>query len=490
MPARYLLHPTFVALKRTRIFRKGEELELTIERYAFGGQGIARVATESGQFTVFVENTFPGQLVRARVVACKARHATCALIDVVRRSPDEADTGFQEIPGAPYARVPIDVQRKFKEETVLELFARIGGIEDVEAVHAGWVASPAVWHYRNKMEYSFGAIVHNPATGEKEDRFGLGFKRRGTWWAIENLDRDSGLFDQDVEEGLAEIRTWCEATGLPPWHAPRREGFYRFLAVRKSRKTGGLLVNLVTTSHGIERFDLEGFTALLRQLWGARLEGLLHTINDDTGERVEARDGQRRLVTGREHLEETLNGLTFHVQMPSFFQTNPASAEMLYAEVVRAVQEGPKDGAVLDLFCGTGTIAQLIARGTDAEVVGVELAETAIADAEASAARNGLGRIRFHAADVGKFLDAHPEYAGRIACAVVDPPRAGIAPKTLQKVIALGAQRIVYVSCNPATQARDVAVLQEAGYRLKHLKLVDQFPHTAHVETIAIFEPE
>lgn len=489
MSARYLGPPTFGALKRTRIFRKGQELDLTIERYAFGGQGIARVETEAGSFAVFVENSFPGQRVKARVVACKARHAECALVDVLERSPLEAETGYQEIPGAPYARVPIEVQRQHKESTVLDLFTRIGGEGAVAEVFAGWVASPAVWHYRNKMEYSFGAIVHNPETGEKEDRFGLGFKRRGTWWAVENLDRDSGLFDADVEGSLAEVRRWCEATGLPAWHAPRREGFFRFLAVRKSRHSGGLLANLVTTSSGIEEFDIEGFKDLLRAKWGARLEGLLHTVNDDTGERVEARDGQRRLVFGREHLEETLNGLTFHVQMPSFFQTNPASAERLYAAVVEAVESGPQ-GAVLDLFCGTGTIAQLIARGTEAEVVGVELVETAVADARASAVRNGLERIAFHAADVGKFLDSHPEYAGRIGCAVVDPPRAGIAPKTLQKVIALGAKRLVYVSCNPATQARDVAVLREAGYRLKQLKLVDQFPHTAHVETVAIFESE
>jgi len=476
-------------LKRARIFRKGEELELTIDRYAFGGKGIARVATESGPFTVFVENTFPGQRVRARVVSCKPRHAECSLVDVLERADVEQETGFQEIPGAPYARIPIELQRRYKEETALELFSRIGGQTDLQARYAGIVASPDSWHYRNKMEYSFGAIVHNPETGEKEDRFGLGFKRRGTWWAVENLDRDSGLFDADVESSLHRIRAWCEATGLPAWHAPRREGFFRFLAVRKSRKTNGLLANLVTTSHGGDRFDIEAFTALVQDLWGDRLEGLLHTVNDDTGERVEARDGQRRLVYGSETLHEELSGLTFQVQMPSFFQTNPASAERLYAEVVKAVEHERPTGVVLDLFCGTGTMAQLIARGTPAEVVGVELVPAAVDDARRSAARNGLERVVFHAADVGKFLEAHPEYTGRIACAVVDPPRAGIAPKTLQKIAALGAARIVYVSCNPATQARDVVLLEQWGYRLKQLQLVDQFPHTAHVETIAIFEP-
>ena len=184
--------------------------------------------------------------------------------------------------------------------------------------------------------------------------------------------------------------------------------------------------------------------------------------------------------------------------MSSFFQTNPACAQALYAEVIAAVDATPEEQSawlplstgefIMDLFCGTGTIAQMLARHTGKPIIGVDIVEQAIEDARKSARNNGTDNIEFHAADVGKFLLEFPEYKGRIQSIVLDPPRAGISPKSLRKVIRMGAPRIVYVSCNPATQARDIVILREFGYELKRLKLVDQFPHTAHVEAIAVFE--
>jgi 23S rRNA (uracil-5-)-methyltransferase RumA len=250
-------------------------------------------------------------------------------------------------------------------------------------------------------------------------------------------------------------------------------------------------VNLVTSSAGLDAFDLAGFEDQIRHLFGPqRVAGILHTINDDTGERVEARAGTTRVLSGAERITEVLHGLSFDISMSSFFQTNPGSAQRLYAEVLAGVETEslrPND-VVLDLFCGTGTIAQLLARSCDRPVVGVDIVESAIEDARISADRNDTTGITFHAADVGKFLLEHPEYTGRIGAIVLDPPRAGISPKSLRKVIRLGAPRIVYVSCNPATQARDMVTLREFGYELKQFKLVDQFPHTAHIESVAIFD--
>ena len=476
---------------RARKYRRGESLDLDITGYAYGGKGIAKVDTEDGQFTVFVQNAYPGQRVRARVTNCKARYAECSLDEVLERAPDEVELPYQPIPGAPYAAVPIARQHALKVDTTMELFRRIGEVADVEARFQGMIASPSHWHYRNKMEYSFSAIVHDLDTGEKVDRFGLGFKHRGTWWAVEDLDRDSGLFDEDVERDLHQIRAFCEASGLPAWHPPKREGFFRFLVVRKSFAEGTLLVNLVTSSAGLKRWDMAGFVALLHRLWPGRVAGVLHTINDDTGERVEARAGKTRVVDGAERITEVLHGLAFDISMSSFFQTNPQSAERLYQEVVDAVlheQDGLEGEVIMDLFCGTGTIAQLLARATGRPIIGVDLVESAIADARISTQRNGNDGIQFYAADVGKFVLDYPEYTGRIRTIVLDPPRAGISPKTLRKVMRLGAPRIVYVSCNPATQARDLKTLGEWGYAFKSFKLVDQFPHTAHVESVAIFE--
>ena len=472
-----------------RTFHKGEELRLTIEDMAFGGKGIARVETEKGPFVVFVQNAFPGQVVDAQVAKCKARHAECRLLRVVEPADFEVDLPYQPIPGAPYATVPMEKQHEWKARTALDLYRKIGEVEDLDTLYQGFVPSPLDWHYRNKMEYSFSEIRHDLATDEKVDDFGLGFKHRGTWWAVENLDADSGLFDALVESTLHKVREWCEATGLPAWHPPKREGFFRFLVVRKSYADDGLLVNLVTTSDA--PLDAEGFVECIRGLWGDRVKGILHTLNDDKGERVEAREGLSRVIWGDSTVTEVLHGLSFGISMGSFFQTNPTSAERLYAEVLALALEGvenrPQD-VIMDLFCGTGTIGQLVAKHANTPVVGVDIVPSAIEDAREAAKRNGLTGVEFVAADAGKFLLENPEYQGKIHTVILDPPRAGISPKTLRKVMRLGAQRLVYVSCNPATQARDLVVLRAQGYALKSLKLVDQFPHTAHVEAVALIE--
>ena len=472
-----------------RTFHKGQELRLTIEDMAFGGKGIARVETEKGPFVVFVQNAFPGQVVDAQVAKCKARHAECRLLRVVEPADFEVDLPYQPIPGAPYATVPVEKQHEWKARTALDLYRKIGEVEDLDTLYQGFVPSPLDWHYRNKMEYSFSEIRHDLATDEKVDDFGLGFKHRGTWWAVENLDADSGLFDALVESTLHKVREWCEATGLPAWHPPKREGFFRFLVVRKSYANDGLLVNLVTTSDA--PLDAEGFVECIRGLWGDRVKGILHTLNDEKGERVEAREGSSQVIWGDSTVTEVLHGLSFGISMGSFFQTNPTSAERLYAEVLALALEGvenrPQD-VIMDLFCGTGTIGQLVAKHANTPVVGVDVVPSAIEDAREAAKRNGLTGVEFVAADAGKFLLENPEYQGKIHTVILDPPRAGISPKTLRKVMRLGAQRLVYVSCNPATQARDLVVLRAQGYALKSLKLVDQFPHTAHVEAVALIE--
>ena len=183
-------------------------------------------------------------------------------------------------------------------------------------------------------------------------------------------------------------------------------------------------------------------------------------------------------------------GLDFEISMQSFFQTNPKCAEKLYQKVVDYVLEtDEKQEVIMDLFCGTGTIGQILANQIpDADVIGVDSVPEAIEDAKENAKRNGIKGLTFFTADVGKFLQNFPQYTNNISTVVLDPPRAGIAPKTLKKVVQLNASRIVYVSCNPATQARDSDYLLSVGYQLKKLSFIDQFPHTSHVESIALFE--
>ncbi|RNC87114.1 MAG: 23S rRNA (uracil(1939)-C(5))-methyltransferase RlmD [Winogradskyella sp.] len=478
--------------ERNKFVKRGQILELLIEDYAFGGKGIARIRNEHGEFVVFVPNTLPGQLVKAQVKKSSKTYAECKLFEVLKSSDDEVDMPYQDIPGAPYIKLPIKLQHNYKKQSTLELFKRIGKVKDIETKFDEFVSSPNTFHYRNKMEYGFSAIGYNRELKTDVDEFTLGFKKRGTWWCGENLNNDSGLFDEQVEDNLKLIRQYCEKTGLLPWHAPRKEGFFRYFVVRKSYKTNRLLFNLVTTSYDLPKFNLEKFSNHLIELFGERVAGLLHTTNDEIGDRTIATTGEISLVYGDDKIVEELLGLNFEISMKSFFQTNPKSAEKLYSKVIEYAIENKKaidNTVVLDLFCGTGTIGQILAsKSENAQIVGVDIVASAIEDAKANAKRNNIEGLKFYAADVGKFLNEHPEYKNQIRTIILDPARAGIAPKTLKKIINLGAERLVYVSCNPATQARDTEQLMQAGYEIKNLSLVDQFPHTAHIETVVLFE--
>lgn len=474
------------------MFSRAEVVTLTISDYAFGGRGLARVPTEEGDFIVFVDNTWPGQEVRARIVKKRSRHAEASLIEVIKRAPEEETGRFQEISGAPYIFVPVSAQEEAKKKATLEIFRRIGGVKDPYLIFDSFISSPEHYFYRNKMEYSFSSIGHDMQTGEDiDDDFALGFKHRGTWWKVESLDKPSGLFDEEWEAFLPELRAFLKSSGLPAWHPPQKKGFFRHIVVRKSFHQNQLLINLVTSSDGLKKFPMAEFTHFLKDKLGDKLAGLQHTVNDNVADRSKIENGECVLLYGKPVVIEKLFGLEFEISMESFFQTNPKCAELLYNKALDYVfeEEIQPGDVVMDLFCGTGTIGQILAgRQSKVRIIGVDIVAEAIEDARRNAKRNGIEGIEFYAADVGKFLREYPNFAGKIRTIILDPPRAGIAPKTLQKVIELGAKDIVYISCNPATQARDSDILLQGGYALKKISLVDQFPHTGHIESIAKYQ--
>jgi 23S rRNA (uracil-5-)-methyltransferase RumA len=470
--------------------KRGEIIEVDITDVAFGGNGIAKIATEQGDFVVFVPNTFTGQRVKARITNKRKKHAECKLVEIVNKSSLELDVPYQPISGAPYITLPIEVQKEFKYNSCINIYKRIGKVENIEEVFDEYIESPAFYHYRNKMEYSFSSIGYDLETKEEFDGFALGFKKRGTWWIVENLEQDSGMFDTEFEDKLNLIREFCIKTGLPAWHPPKKEGFFRFLIVRKSYQNNQLLIKLVTSDTNIGLFNFKAFTDYIVELFGDRVAGVLHTINNDIGDNAQSRLGNETLLYGKSTISENLLGLSFDVSMQSFFQTNPKCAELLYQKAIAYAVENNStiaDGLVMDLFCGTGTIGQLIAAKTNTKVIGVDIVEEAIENAKENAVKNNIKNVEFFAADVNKFLFEYPQYKNQISTIILDPPRAGIARKALLKVIELNAKQIVYVSCNPSTQARDMEDLFAGGYQLKKISLVDQFPHTAHVEAVALF---
>lgn len=471
--------------------KRGDEIELRIEDYAFGGKGIVKIETENGKYVLFVENTIPGQLVKARIAKKRKKYAECKLVEVLEKSPDEIELNYQAISGAPFITLPIELQQSYKKTSTLAQYTRIGEIDGIEEVFDVYLGSPEAFNYRNKMEYSFSTIRQDLETGEElDDQFAMGFKTRGTWWKVENLDAPDGLFDAEFETVLKEIRNYLESTNLLAWHPPKKIGFYRHLVVRKSFDLNKLLINLVTSSQDIDAFDKIAFKDFMVELLGERLAGLQHTVNDDVADRAKIENGQNGLLYGEPVVLEKLLGLDFEISMESFFQTNPKSAERLYSKAIEyaQLQFDLKDQLLMDLFCGTGTIGQIMASQIEGvKVVGVDIVPEAIEDAKRNAKRNKIENLEFYAADVGKFLVEYPNFTNQIHTIMLDPPRAGIAPKTLKKVMDLNAKQIVYISCNPATQARDAKELRDNGYELKKLSLVDQFPHTSHIEAVALF---
>ena len=476
------------------MFKRSDVITVDITGYAFGGKGVAKMKTEQGEYVIFVENSFPGQKVTARIAKKRKRFAEAKLIEVIERSPIEKISSFQEISGGPYIYVPVAEQEKVKKQAALEIFRRIGGVENPEHYFDVFISSPDHFFYRNKMEYSFSSIEHDKITGKDIDNaFALGFKRRGTWWKVESLEKPSGLFDEQWETILPELRAVLKDTDLPAWHPPKKTGFFRHIVVRKSFYQDQILINLVTSSECVEKFNTDIVVNFLKQKLGNRLAGVLHTINNNVSDRAKIEKGQCKVLYGGSVIIERILGLDFEISMESFFQTNPRSAEMLYNKALDYVFEEnlTSDNVVMDLFCGTGTIGQLMtSRNAEVQIIGVDIVDEAIADAKRNAKRNGIKNIKFYASDVGKFLREHPQYKGRIKTIILDPPRAGIAPKSLIKIIELGAENIVYISCNPSTQARDTDTLIKAGYGLEKLSFVDQFPHTGHIESIAKYKIE
>lgn len=470
--------------------KRGQVLDLEITATAFGGKGITKIPSEQGDYVLFTPNTIKGQAIKARVVKKKSKYAECKLVEVVTPSKDEVTTPYQPISGAPYSNLPIHLQKENNQQNALELYKRIGKVENIETIFDEYIDSPKIWHYRNKMEYSFSAIGYDVEKKEEFDGFALGFKKRGTWWIVENLNKDGGLFDEEFENKLIEIRKFCEQSGLPAWHPPQKVGFFRYLVVRKSYLTNQFLIKLVTSDSNIEKFDFPAFVDLLKNLFGDRIAGILHTINNDIGDNSQSRLGHENVLYGDNVIIEELLGLKFEISMQSFFQTNPECAKLLYKKVIEYAFENNdsiEDGVIMDLFCGTGTIGQLIASKTKGKVIGVDIVEDAIENAKQNAKRNNIDNVEFYAADVKNFLIEYPEHQNNISTIILDPPRAGISPKALKRVIEINAKHLVYVSCNPATQARDMEELFAAGYELKKLSLVDQFPHTSHIESVALF---
>lgn len=445
--------------------KKGQEIVLDIVETEFPGFGVGFYEDKK----VLVKGGLPGEKVLAKITK-KKTNVEAKIIEVLEEVDYKIEAPcavFGICGGCTHQFIDYKNQIKFKEQQVLKLF-KDAGIEGFE--YKGIQESPNVFEYRNKMEFTFGDF-------EKGGELTLGLhtpiKRNAVVSTTTCL-----LVDKDFRKIVNSTLEYFKSKGLPHYNTLSHQGYLRHLVVRKAIKTGEILVNLVTTSQ-IE-FDLSEYIEILKNnVYDGELVGIINTINDSLSDAVKS--DKVEVLFGRDYIVEELLGLKFKISPFSFFQTNTLGAEKLYS-VVRDFMSDAKDKIVFDLYCGTGTIGQIVAQNAK-KVIGVELIEEAVKSANENAKYNGLENCTFIAGDVKEVIKNINEKPDII---ILDPPRPGVSPEALKYVINFAPKEIIYVSCNPKTLVENLKQLKENGYEVKALKIVDMFPHTPHVESVVL----
>lgn len=457
--------------------KKGEIYEAVVEKIEFPNKGILHVEEEK----VIVKNAISGQ--KVRFVINKKRNGKCEgrLLEVLEASPLEQSEDvcphFGVCGGCLYQSLPYEEQLKIKEEQIKALLDSVCKSYEFEGIKG----SPISDGYRNKMEFSFGDEY-------KGGPLALGMHKRGSFYDIVNTPQCQ-IVHEDFRKILTATLEYFTEKGMGYYRKLQHEGYLRHLLVRRAVKTGEILVALVTSGQtgaaGMPE-SLEAEKVLLEEwketLLALKMEGsfagILHIRNDTLADVVQS--DETTVLYGKGYFYEELLGLKFQITPFSFFQTNSLGAEVLY-ETARGYVGETKDKVVFDLYSGTGTISQIIAPVAK-KVVGVEIVEEAVGAAKENAEANGLHNCEFIAGDVLKVIDEITEKPDLI---ILDPPRDGIHPKALDRIINFGVDYLVYISCKPTSLVRDLVILQERGYKLERAVAVDMFPATANCETIA-----
>lgn len=445
--------------------KRNDIITVEIKDMEFGGFGIGYFEGKK----VKIKGALLGQIIKAKVKKVKKDMVEGEIVEVIENSPLEKQSfcpHFGDCGGCIYQNVDYSDQLKIKEDIVKKLLEK-EGIRDYEFLRI--VKSPKEHGYRNKMEYTFGK--------DKEGNEVLGLHRKGRFYEVVMTDK-CNIVDDDFLKALNLTFDYAIKKGLPFYDKKTHKGFLRHLVVRKASKAGEILLNIVTTTQ-LEHDFKELIERYKNANFGSRLVGVLHTQNDSWSDAVVCE--RLEVLYGRDYLIEEILDLKFKISAFSFFQTNSYGAEKLY-ETVREFAGDVSDKIVFDLYSGTGTIGIIMAPMAK-KVIGIELVEEAVMSARENAELNGLKNCTFIAGDVSKKLKEIKEMPDVV---IVDPPRSGINPKALEDIIKFNPQKVVYVSCNPESLARDLKIFSEGGYKVDKVKCVDMFPHTYHVECVTL----
>jgi 23S rRNA (uracil1939-C5)-methyltransferase len=465
---------------------RGAEVDLAIEKLAFGGKALGRV----DGFVVFVQHAVPGQTVRVRITRKKAQFAEGRVVQVLAQSPAYAPPfcpHFGLCGGCQWQDLAYEEQLHWKRLQVQECLQHLAGLRPGDIALP--VASPQPRYYRNKMEFTFAPRPWLPpeefAAGLNPDQgaCALGLHVGAAFDRVFNLEQ---CFLQSPQTAaiVKEVRRWCGESGLPAYNTRTHQGFWRFLVLREGKRTGQTLVHLVTSDQG-EAAAVDALAGHLKAGFPA-ITTLVHSLSQ---KKAQVAVGEvSRTLWGPGHIEEQFGGLRLRISAQSFLQTNTLAAEALY-EAVSRLGGFTGQETVWDLYCGAGSIALFLASRVR-RVVGFELVAEAVEDAYVNCRLNGVDNCQFLAGDLKERLLEQvrgPQRMPLPEVVITDPPRAGMHPQVVQALLALAPRRIMYVSCNPATLARDLALLQE-GYDILTVQPFDLFPHTAHIECVVRLE--
>ncbi len=473
--------------------KKGQTYEGTVSGYKFPNKG--KVILDD--HIVYVKDTLPGQEIRFRLSKKRQGSSEGKLIEVLKRSELESSTPvcshFGDCGGCMYQRLSYDDQLKLKAQMVQDLIGRVYDEYEFDGI----TGSPDMLKYRNKMEFSFGDEC-------KDGPFALGLHRKGSFHDIVDI-HDCALVDDDINTLRNTVRDYFNEyyiSGRIDFnHQYSHRGYLRHLLIRRSVSTKELLIALITTTPDMsdclnpddEQAIIAGFTRMLLDMkLEGKIAGICHVYNNALSDTVKNED--MIILYGTDHITEEVLGLKFNISLFSFFQTNTRGAEVLYsiARKYAGFSEDDTSGSdkrasvIYDLYSGTGTIAQLMSRAAD-QVIGIEIVEDAVISAARNAELNGTENVRFICGDVMKMLCGEegadlprPDFI------MLDPPREGVHPKALAKIIDYAVENIVYISCKPTSLSNDLESFKQAGYILKNVSCVDMFPMTAHVEAVVL----
>jgi len=459
--------------------KKNALVELTIESIAFGAKGIARV----NDFVIFVRDGLPGQKVKALIIKKKSAFAEAIIREIIEESPDHVDAPcpyFDDCGGCKFQNLNYQKQLNIKTEQVKDVFTHLVKMPEIPILPA--LPAPHIYAYRNKMDFSTGVSrwklkENDPGTAED---YAIGLHAPGRYDKI--LDIEACLLQDDKRnEIFREIRNWALKNNISLNNPREYVGFLRSVIIRKGEHSGEIMVNLVTRNE-----DKELVAPLVKSIT-SKFPEVTSIVNNITSSKGDHSIGEREiLLFGNSVIHDSLGGLDYEISANAFFQTNTKGAEQLYNTVIEFA-ELRSDMVVWDFYSGAGSISLYIADKVK-QVIGFEVVKDAVRNAKMNAKRNNVPHCQFFEANLDTFLQTNQDLIAKLDkpdLAIVDPPRAGLNPKFVKQLIALQPPSIVYVSCNPSTQARDIALLVEAGYDVEKIQPVDMFPHTAHIETVA-----